>query len=79
MDYMQSAGLDPSIVKEYWDAATDGANTYISSLQEILSLTDRFQNKLKDIKGIEDRLAAGTATYDDMMAMVNAGVDISNF
>lgn len=79
VDYMQSLGIDSSLIKEYWDVAVQGANTYISSLEEALSIVERLQSKLQDIAGITERLAEGTATYADMMALVEAGVDISNF
>ena len=79
VDYMQSLGIDSSLIKEYWDVAVQGANTYISSLEEALSIVERLQSKLQDIAGITERLSEGTATYADIMALVEAGVDISNF
>jgi hypothetical protein len=42
MEYLNQKGLDPSIVKEYWEVATDGANTYVASMQEALGLVERF-------------------------------------
>ena len=79
MDYMQSMGLDPSIIQEYWDTATDGANTYASTLSEILALTDRMQQKMASVADIASRLEEGTASYEDMQKLVEAGADISDF
>lgn len=79
MDYMQSQGLDSDIIKEYWNIATDGANTYVSTLSEILSLTERLQQQLASVTDISSRLEEGTATYEDMMNLVEAGADISDF
>lgn len=79
MDYMQSMGLDSAIIKNFWNTAVDGAKTYISSLSEVLSLTERLQSKMQNVDDIEKALDDGTATYEQMMELVNAGVDISNF
>jgi hypothetical protein len=79
MDYMQSMGIDPAIIENFWNTAINGANTYISSLSEVLSLTERLQSKMQNIDDIEKALTDGTATYEQMMELVNAGVDISTF
>lgn len=79
MDYMQSSGLDINTIKAYWDAATKGSSIYVSNLSEALSLMERMQNRLSNIVDISSRLEEGTASYEDMMALVNAGADISGF
>lgn len=79
MDYMQEAGIDPTIMKEYWDSATDGAHTFVSTLAEALSLIDRLQGKLSGVTDIADKLSKGTATYEDMNQLIAAGADISGF
>lgn len=79
MDYMQSMGVDSDIIQEYWNTATDGANTYVSTLSEILSLTDRMQQKLSSVTDISSRLEEGTASYEDMQKLVEAGADIGDF
>lgn len=79
MDYMQSMGLDSSVIQEYWNTATDGANTYVSTLSEILSLTDRMQQKLSSVADISSRLEEGNASYEDMQKLVEAGADIGDF
>lgn len=79
MDYMQSMGVDSDIIQEYWNTATDGANTYVSTLSEILSLTDRMQQKLSSVIDISSRLEEGTASYEDMQKLVEAGADIGDF
>jgi len=79
MDYMQSMGVDSDVIQEYWNTATDGANTYVSTLSEILSLTDRMQRKLSSVADISSRLEEGTASYEDMQKLVEAGADIGNF
>lgn len=79
MDYMQSMGVDSDVIQEYWNTATDGANTYISTLSEILSLTDRMQQKLSSVADISSRLEEGTASYEDMQKLVEAGADIGDF
>lgn len=79
MDYMQSMGVDSDVIQEYWNTATDGTNTYVSTLSEILSLTDRMQQKLSSVADISSRLEEGTASYEDMQKLVEAGADIKNF
>ena len=79
MDYMQSMGVDSDIIQEYWNTATDGANTYVSTLSEILSLTDRMQQKLSSVADISSRLEEGNASYEDMQKLVEAGADIGDF
>lgn len=79
MDYMQSMGVDSDVIQEYWNTATDGANTYVSTLAEILSLTDRMQQKLSSVADISSRLEEGTASYEDMQKLVEAGADIGDF
>ena len=79
MDYMQSMGVDSDVIQEYWNTATDTANTYVSTLSEILSLTDRMQQKLSSVIDISSRLEEGTASYEDMQKLVEAGADIGDF
>lgn len=79
MDYMQSMGLDSKVIQEYWNTTTDAANTYVSTLSEILSLTDRMQQKLSSVVDISSRLEEGTASYKDMQKLVEAGADIGDF
>lgn len=79
MDYMQSMGVDSDVIQEYWNTATDGANTYVSTLSEILSLTGRMQQKLSSVADISSRLEEGTASYEDMQKLVEAGADIGDF
>lgn len=79
MDYMQSMGINSDVIQEYWNTATDGANTYVSTLSEILSLTDRMQQKLSSVADISSRLEEGTASYEDMQKLVEAGADIGDF
>lgn len=79
MDYMQSQGIDSNIIQEYWNIATKGANTYVSTLAEALSLVTRMQQKLSNLADITSRLAEGTATYEDMKTLIEAGADISGF
>lgn len=79
MDYMQEQGVDPTTIQEYWDIATNGANTYISSLDEVLALTERMQKKMASVNDIASRLEEGSASYEDMLELVKAGADISDF
>lgn len=79
MDYMQSMGVDSKVIQEYWNTATDASNTYVSTLSEILSLTDRMQQKLSSVADISSRLEEGTASYEDMQKLVEAGADIGDF
>lgn len=79
MDYMQSMGVDSKVIQEYWNTATDAANTYVSTLSEILSLTDRMQQKLSSVADISSRLEEGTASYEDMQKLVEAGADMGDF
>lgn len=79
MDYMQSMGVNSKVIQEYWNTATDAANTYVSTLSEILSLTDRMQQKLSSVADISSRLEEGTASYEDMQKLVEAGADIGDF
>ena len=79
MDYMQQMGMDSSAIKEFWDTATDGANTYMSSLSQVLALTEKFQGKIKQVDEIEEALADGKATNEQMQQLIDTGVDVSNF
>ena len=79
MDYMQSMGVDSDIIQKYWNDATDATNTYVSTLSEILSLTDRMQQKLSSVADISSRFEEGTASYEDMQKLVEAGADIRDF
>ena len=79
MDYMSDLGLDTSTIQNFWKTAVSGANTYMTSMEEVLSLTESLQGKMKKVGDIEKALTEGTASYDDMMQLVNAGVDISQF
>ena len=79
MDYMQSSGLDISTIKAYWDTATKGSSIYVSNLSGALSIMERMLSRLSNIADISSRLEEGTASYEDMMALVNAGADISGF
>ena len=79
MDYMQSQGIDSDVIQEYWNVATKGANTYVSTLAEALSLVTRMQQKLSNLTDITSRLEEGTASYEDMKTLIEAGADISGF
>lgn len=79
MDYMQSMGVDSEVIHEYWNTATDAANTYVSTLSEILSLTDGMQQKLSSVTDISSRLEEGTASYEDMQKLIEVGADIGDF
>ena len=79
MDYMQQMGLDSSVIKEFWKVATDGANTYMSSMSQVLALTEKFQGKVKQVDEIEEALADGKATNEQMQQLIDAGIDVSNF
>ena len=79
MDYMQSQGMDPAKIQEFWNTATNGARTYVSTIAEALSLTERILGKVNDVEGITNRLAEGSGTYADVQEMIAAGIDVSKF
>lgn len=79
MDYMKNLGLDEAAIKSFWDVATKGAKTYISSMSEALSLAESFQNKINKADDIEQALEQGTATNEQMQELIDAGVDVSGY
>ena len=79
LDYMRGEGADSQAIESFWEAAISGANTYISSLNEVLGLVSKFQGSFKSIAEIADRLAEGKGTYNDMVELIKAGVDVKDF
>lgn len=77
MDYMQELGIDQSIIESYWNAAVEGANTYIHSLEEASKLTERFQGKMSSATEMKERLIEGKGTAEDIAALEEAGVDLT--
>ena len=76
MDYMQELGIDQSIIESYWNAAVEGANTYLHSLEEVAKLTELFQGKMSSATEIKERLIEGKGTTEDITALEQAGVDL---
>ena len=76
MDYMQSMGMDTDVIQEYWNTATDGANTYVASLIEAVSLMDRLHGKSSNADEIQERFINGEATVDDITTLEKAGVNL---
>lgn len=76
MDYMQSMGMDTDVIQEYWNTATDGANTYVASLTEAVSLMDRLHGKSSNADEIQERFINGEATVDDITTLEEAGVNL---
>lgn len=76
MDYMQDVGLDDETVKAYWEAAIEGANTYIISLAQAVQLMDKLHGASANVDEMLNRLTEGTATSADIEALSKAGVDL---
>lgn len=76
MDYMQSMGMDTDVIQEYWNTATDGANTYVASLTEAVGLMDRLHGKSSNADEIQERFINGEATVDDITTLEKAGVNL---
>ena len=76
MDYMQDVGLDDETVKAYWEAAIEGANTYITSLAQAVQLMDKLHGASANVDEMLNRLTEGTATSADIEALSKAGVDL---
>ena len=79
MDYMQSIGLDSSQIEAFWDAATDGAATYVKTVTEALGLTERMQGKVAGVDETIDRVTSGKGTKEDVDNLIAAGVDVNKF
>lgn len=79
MAYMQEMGLDPTMMREFWDTATDGAGAFCHSLEEVLNLLGLIRGKVTDAKSIEEALINGKATDAQINELRNAGVDISGY
>ena len=77
VDFMENMGVDESIIDSYWQAAVDGANTYIKTIEEAGQLTEYFQNKAKTATEIKERLISGEATSEDLQELIDAGVDLT--
>jgi TP901 family phage tail tape measure protein len=76
MDYMQDVGLDDETVKAYWEAAIEGANTYVTSLAQAVQLMDKLHGASANVDEMLNRLTEGTATSADIEALSKAGVDL---
>ena len=76
MDYMQDVGLDDETVKVYWEAAIEGANTYVTSLAQAVQLMDKLHGASANVDEMLNRLTEGTATSADIEALSKAGVDL---
>lgn len=76
MDYMQDVGLDDETVKAYWEAAIEGANTYVTSLAQAVQLMDKLHGASANVDEMLNRLTEGTTTSADIEALSKAGVDL---
>ena len=79
IDYLQSMGIDTEEIENFWEVATEGANTYISSLEEALSLMEYFRTKEVSNSELMERITEGTATQSDLEKLISMGADVSGF
>jgi hypothetical protein len=79
MEFLNSISADTETIQNYWDTATESAGTYVSTINEALSIMSSFQNKLQSFIDLESRLTSGKGTDDDLLKLLEMGADISDF
>ena len=79
MEYLQSLGKSDEEIKSWWDTAIKGANTYIKSVEEAGTITDKLHAKLASANELESRFTEGSASSEDVQAAMQAGVDLENY
>ena len=76
MEYLQNEGTDPTAMMEFWNAATDGANAFVSSVAEATALMDKIHEKGVNADALQERFINGEATSEDIAALEEAGVNL---
>ena len=76
MEYLQNEGTDPTAMMEFWNAATDGANAFVSSVAEATALMDKIHEKEVNADALQERFINGEATSEDIAALEEAGVNL---
>ena len=76
MEYLQNEGTDPTAMMEFWNAATDGANAFVSSVAEATALMDKIHEKGTNADALQERFINGEATSEDIAALEEAGVNL---
>lgn len=79
MDYLQSLGKSDEEIKSWWDTAIKGANTYIKSVEEAGTVTDKLHAKLTSTNEVESRFIEGSASSEDIQAAMQAGVELEGY
>lgn len=72
-------GVGTKYINDFWNAAVEGGNAYIKSANEALKIQGLINTSFQEAKTIEDNLVDGKATVEQMIKLVEAGADISNF
>ena len=76
MEYLQNEGTDPTAMMEFWNAATDGAKAFVSTVAEAASLMDKIHEKGVNADELQERFINGEATNEDIAALEKAGVNL---
>lgn len=79
MEYLQSLGKSDEEIKSWWDTAIKGANTYIKSVEEASTVTDKLHAKLASADEVESRFTEGSASSEDAQAAMQAGVELEGY
>ena len=79
MEYLQSLGKSDEEIKSWWDTAIKGANTYIKSVEEASTVTDKLHAKLASVDEVESRFTEGSASSEDVQAAMQAGVELEGY
>lgn len=79
MEYLQSLGKSDEEIKSWWDTAIKGANTYIKSVEEASTVTDKLHAKLASADEVESRFTEGSASSEDAQAAMQAGVKLEGY
>lgn len=79
MEYLQSLGKSDEEIKSWWDTAIKGANTYIKSVEEASTVTDKLHAKLASADEVESRFTEGSASSEDVQAAMQAGVELEGY
>lgn len=79
MEYLQSLGKSDEEIKSWWNTAIKGANTYIKSVEEASTVTDKLHAKLASADEVESRFIEGSASSEDAQAAMQAGVELERY
>ena len=79
MEELRNKGWSGTQIENFWETLMSKVDLFVGSMTEALSLVEKFAGRINEVSGIEERLSEGKGTQEDMQALIDAGVDISEF